>query len=42
LNKCEKILVIKDGKQQAFGDYEKITSTGFDISEILQSYNKQL
>jgi len=35
-------LVIKDGKQLALGNYESITSTGFDIEEILKSYNDQL
>lgn len=42
LKTCEKILVIKDNRQSAFGDYETITKTGFDIEEILKSYNDQL
>lgn len=36
------ILVIKDGKQSILGDFQSITQSGFDIQEILQSYNKQL
>ena len=35
LKQCPNILVIKDGKQQALGNYETITQTGFDIEEIL-------
>ena len=42
LKKCDKILVLKDGKQAAFGNYEAITKTGLDIEEILQSYNQSL
>ena len=42
LSQCKKILVIKDSAQAAFGDYESITNTGFDIQEILKSYNQQL
>lgn len=36
----EKIMVIKDGKQSVLGDFQSITQSGFDIQEILQSYNK--
>ena len=32
-------MVIKEGKQFALGDYDAITATGFNIEEILQSYN---
>lgn len=39
LQSCENIMVIKDGKQFALGDYNAITTTGFNIEEILQSYN---
>ena len=35
-------MVLKDGKQQAFGDYDTIIQTGFDIEEILKSFNQQL
>lgn len=42
LKTCEKILVIKDGKQAALGNYETITKEGFDIEEILKSYNQSL
>ena len=35
-------MVIKDGEQSIMGNYQEITQTGFDIEEILQSYNKQL
>jgi len=35
-------LVIKNGSQHALGCYSDITSTGFDIEEILKSYNAQL
>jgi len=31
LARTQKILVIKDGKQSAYGDYEEITKSGFDI-----------
>ena len=34
--------MIKDGKQAAYGNYQEIISTGFDIEEILKSYNQQL
>ena len=40
LSKCEKIMVLQDGEQTVLGNYQEITSTGFDIEEILQSYNK--
>jgi len=39
LKTCDNILVIKDGKQAALGNYESIIATGFDIEEILKSYN---
>ena len=39
LKSCEKILIIKNNKQFAFGNYESITNSGFDIEEILSSYN---
>ena len=42
LTSCNKILVIKDGKQHAVGDFETITKTGFNIEEILQSYNESM
>lgn len=42
LKNCEKILVIKDKKQMVCGDYETITQKGFDIEQILQSYNKMI
>ena len=42
LKTCDNILVIKDGKQAALGNYESIIATGFDIEEILKSYNQQL
>lgn len=38
----EKILVIKDGKQHAYGNFDQITNSGFNIEEILQSYNETL
>jgi len=31
LARTQKILVIKDGKQSAYGDYEEIIKSGFDI-----------
>jgi len=36
---CPKILLIKDGKIKKLGKYEEITETGFNIKEILDSYN---
>jgi len=42
LKQCEKILVLKNGSQNAIGCYDDITKTGFDIEEILKSYNAQL
>ena len=35
-------MVIKDGKQLALGNYETITKTGYDIEEILKSFNEQI
>lgn len=42
LTDCSKILVLKDNKQVAYGDFKAITESGFDITEILQSHNKAL
>ena len=42
LKTCENILVIKDGNQAALGNYQSITNTGFDIEEILKSYNAEI
>ena len=42
LTKVDKIMVIKDGKQLAVGSFSDITATGFNIEEILQSYNQTL
>lgn len=38
--KAKNILVIKDGKQHVIGNFEHISKSGFDIQEILQSYNQ--
>ena len=35
-------MIIKDNEQFAYGDYESIINTGFDIEEILKSYNDAL
>lgn len=42
LMNVKNILVIKEGAQNALGDFQQITMSGFDIQEILKSYNKSL
>lgn len=42
LSSCDKILVIKDGQQSVMGDFKTITTSGFNIEEILQSLNKSM
>ena len=39
LVKCPQILLLKEGKVVKQGTYDEINSTGFNISEILDSYN---
>ena len=39
LRDCDKILVVRDGKQTMLGNFDEITKQGFNVEEILQSYN---
>jgi ATP-binding cassette subfamily C (CFTR/MRP) protein 4 len=38
LEDCEKILLLKEGKVVACGNYEEITKTGFNIKDILDTF----
>jgi len=38
LEDCEKILLLKQGKVVACGNYEEITKTGFNIKDILDTF----
>ena len=38
LEDCEKILLLKQGKVVACGDYMEITKTGFNIKDILDTF----
>jgi len=38
LEVCEKILLLKEGKVVASGNYEEITKTGFNIKDILNTF----
>lgn len=42
IEQCEKILLLKEGKVVKLGNYEEITSTGFNIKDILDSYNQAM
>ena len=42
LTDVPQIMVLKDNKVAAHGDFTEITSAGFNIVEILQSHNKAL
>ena len=42
LEHCEQILLLKEGKVVACGDFAEITATGFNIKDILDSFNKAL
>jgi len=42
LESCPKILLLKDGKVVVCGDYAEVNKTGFNIKEILDSFNKAL
>jgi ABC-type branched-subunit amino acid transport system ATPase component len=39
LESCQRILLLKEGKAIAQGSYEEIVETGFNIKDILDSYN---
>ncbi len=34
--------MLKGGKQAAYGDFDHIVSSGFNVDEILDSYNQAL
>lgn len=40
LESCEKIMLIQDGKVTKLGSYEDITASGFNIKDILDSFNQ--
>lgn len=42
LEKCECILLLKDGDVVKKGSYDEITETGFNIKDILDSYNQAM
>ena len=42
LEQCPKILLLKDGKVVKIGSYQEIVETGFNIKDILDSYNQAL
>ena len=42
LQKCPKILHIKDGKVAKLGTYAEITETGFNIKDILDTFNQTM
>lgn len=39
LERSEKILLLKEGKIEKLGNYEDITAAGFNIKDILDSFN---
>lgn len=42
LNMCPRIMLLKEGSVVCQGSYEEIIQTGFNIKDILDSYNKAL
>ena len=42
LQKCPKILLIKEGKVAKLGSYAEITATGFNIKDILDTFNQTM
>jgi len=40
LRSSERILVLQDGKQAMIGTFDEITKKGFNVEEILQTYNQ--
>jgi ATP-binding cassette subfamily C (CFTR/MRP) protein 4 len=40
LRASEKILVLQDGKQAMLGNFDEITQQGFNVDEILKTYNQ--
>jgi hypothetical protein len=40
LRGSEKILVLQDGKQAMLGNFDEITQQGFNVDEILKTYNQ--
>lgn len=40
LTECPKILLLKEGKVVKQGSYEEIASSGFNIKDILDSFNQ--
>lgn len=40
LENCEKIMLIQQGKVSKLGSYEDITASGFNIKDILDSFNQ--
>ena len=42
MESCSKILLLKDGKALAHGSYSDINATGFNIKDILESYNQAM
>ena len=42
LEHCKKILLLKEGKVLANGTYDDIVATGFNIKDILESYNQAM
>jgi ATP-binding cassette, subfamily C (CFTR/MRP), member 4 len=42
LESCPKILLLKEGKVVVCGNYAEVNKTGFNIKEILDSFNKAL
>ena len=40
LQKADKIMVLRDGKQAMLGNLEQLIKQGFNVDEILQQYSK--
>lgn len=42
LERCEKIMLLKEGKVVQQGTYQQISDSGFNIKDILDSFNQAL
>ena len=42
IEECESILLLKEGKVVKMGTYQEITETGFNIKDILDTYNQAM